>query len=261
MKGSQKKEMPWFLMKTYRIVDKEETNDIISWSRDNKSFIVWSPITFAEELLPKHFKHNRFSSFIRQLNQYGFRKVDPDRFEFAHEKFVRFQPHILREIVRRKPEHRPRSHRGHGTQQQTDVRNPSVEVGHFGLHEEIERFKRDKNILLNEVVKLRHHQQSNERIMQFTNQRLQRTEQREQQMISFVAKAVENPEVFAQLLLRQNQHNILVEKRGALTGHGNCNSSLEQSGLKVYKLFRSGCTFGRGYQRRGVQERSSRFIN
>ncbi|TQD99117.1 hypothetical protein C1H46_015236 [Malus baccata] len=67
---------PPFLTKTYDIVDDPSTNHIVSWSRDNNSFVVLDPNSFAMSLLPRYFKHNNFSSFVRQLNTYqkDFRK-------------------------------------------------------------------------------------------------------------------------------------------------------------------------------------------
>ena len=59
-----------FLQKTYDMVDDSTTDEIVSWSSDNKSFIVWNPPEFSRVLLPTYFKHNNFSSFIRQLNTY-----------------------------------------------------------------------------------------------------------------------------------------------------------------------------------------------
>ncbi|KAL0326651.1 UNVERIFIED_CONTAM: Heat shock factor protein HSF8 [Sesamum angustifolium] len=62
---------PPFLVKTYDMVDDPSTDKIVSWSPTNNSFVVWDSAEFARDLLPKYFKHNNFSSFVRQLNTYA----------------------------------------------------------------------------------------------------------------------------------------------------------------------------------------------
>lgn len=62
--------LPPFLSKIYDLVEDSSTNDIVSWSSSNNSFIVWKVAEFSRDLLPKYFKHSNFSSFIRQLNTY-----------------------------------------------------------------------------------------------------------------------------------------------------------------------------------------------
>lgn len=59
-----------FLNKTYQLVEDCTVDDVISWNEDGSTFIVWNPAEFASDLLPKYFKHNNFSSFVRQLNTY-----------------------------------------------------------------------------------------------------------------------------------------------------------------------------------------------
>ncbi|KAG0460608.1 hypothetical protein HPP92_020515 [Vanilla planifolia] len=182
--------LPPFLSKTYDVVDDPATDLIVSWGQGNKTFVVWNPQEFARDLLPKYFKHNNFSSFVRQLNTYGFRKVDMDRWEFANDGFLRGQKHLLKNINRRKPTHAY----GHT---KSVLQNPSVpscvEEGNFGLEEEIERLKRDKNILIQELVELMQQQQQTiyHQLQAFSN-RIQGIEQCQRQMLSLLAKVMHN---------------------------------------------------------------------
>ncbi|GLD92844.1 hypothetical protein PINS_up001423 [Pythium insidiosum] len=103
---------PLFLEKTYDLLDKCPC-EVAGWSSDGASFVVRNPTVFAEEIIPTYFKHRNFSSFVRQLNLYGFRKVraadveaargvDPrDWWEFRHDKFLRGRRELLSEIKRR----------------------------------------------------------------------------------------------------------------------------------------------------------------
>lgn len=95
-----------FLYKTFNLVSDPATDSIISWSVDGTSFIVHRPdlsecsgpfaslscgssrlplnrplLAVERDLLPRTFKHSNFASFVRQLNNYGFKKCHTDRFE------------------------------------------------------------------------------------------------------------------------------------------------------------------------------------
>ncbi|PQQ05434.1 heat stress transcription factor A-4c [Prunus yedoensis var. nudiflora] len=181
--------LPPFLSKTYDMVDDASTDSIVSWSASNKSFIVWNPPEFARDLLPKFFKHNNFSSFIRQLNTYGFRKIDPEQWEFANDDFIRGQSHLMKNIHRRKPVH---SHSLQNLQVQGNGTSLS-ESERQSMKDEIERLKHEKERLGVELQRHEQERQGLELQMQFLKERLQHMERQQQTMAGFVARVLQKP--------------------------------------------------------------------
>jgi heat shock transcription factor, other eukaryote len=134
----------------------------------------------------------------------GFRKVDPDRWEFANEGFLRGQRHLLKTIKRRKTTTTVPPSR-----QQTPVPGSCLEVGEFGFEEEIDRLKRDKNILMTEIVKLRQEQLTTREHVHAMEERLRTADQKHVQMMGFLAMSMRNPEFFQQLVQQQDKRKEL----------------------------------------------------
>ncbi|XP_034924584.1 heat stress transcription factor A-6b [Populus alba] len=225
MEGLRDPVAPPFLTKTYDIIEDASTNHIVSWSRGNNSFIIWDPQAFSTSLLPRYFKHNNFSSFVRQLNTYGFRKVDPDRWEFANEGFLRGKKHLLKSIRRRKAPQ---------TQTSQQALEACVEVGTFGLDGEVNRLRRDKQVLMVELVKLRQQQQTTKACLQLIEQKLKRTENKQQQMMSFLARAMQNPNFVQQLAqqkeMRKELEEAISKKRRRPIDQGRSNFEVSEFG-------------------------------
>uniref|UniRef100_A0A674DNF5 Heat shock transcription factor 1 n=1 Tax=Salmo trutta TaxID=8032 RepID=A0A674DNF5_SALTR len=104
--------VPAFLTKLWTLIEDPDTDPLICWSPNGNSFHVFDQGQFSKEVLPKYFKHNNMTSFVRQLNMYGFRKVvhieqgglvkpEKDDMEFQHPYFIRGQEPLLENIKRK----------------------------------------------------------------------------------------------------------------------------------------------------------------
>lgn len=203
---------PPFLTKTFDMVEDPSTDSVVSWSKGRNSFVVWDSHKFSTTLLPRYFKHGNFSSFIRQLNTYGFRKVDPDRWEFANEGFLGGQRHLLKTIRRRR-------NVAQSTQQKHDF-GPCIEVGQYGIEEELEGLKRDRSVLMAEIVRLRQLQQHSKDQLIAMETRLRTTERKQQNMMGFLAKAFSNPEFLQRYMdkyANREQEHIEIGRKRRLT--------------------------------------------
>ncbi|KAM7489119.1 hypothetical protein LguiB_026603 [Lonicera macranthoides] len=177
-----------FLLKTYDMVDDSSTDEIVSWSSTRNSFVVWNPPEFARLLLPTYFKHNNFSSFIRQLNTYGFRKIDPEKWEFANEDFVKDRKHLLRNIHRRKPIH---SH--------SNPQGSTVDPERAAFEEEIEKLSREKATMEANLLRSKQQQPAAKLQLEQLTRRVLGMEQRQDNLLTTLEKAIQNPDFIEHL--------------------------------------------------------------
>ncbi|KAJ2868109.1 Flocculation suppression protein [Coemansia aciculifera] len=106
-----------FVSKLYAMVADGNTDQLISWTADGDCFKVTDPAEFARIVLPAYFKHGNWPSFVRQLNMYGFHKIndlayggifgDTQLWMFKHPHFQRGELGQLQCIKRRGPKATP----------------------------------------------------------------------------------------------------------------------------------------------------------
>jgi len=84
--------------------------NVACWSDAGKSFIIKEPDQLAKNFIPSYFDHNKFQSFTRQLNFYGFKKINnycneseglaSNHVRFEHRNFQRGRRDLLHNIKR-----------------------------------------------------------------------------------------------------------------------------------------------------------------
>lgn len=95
-----------FVSKVLQILNEPSWTHLVHWRPDGQSFVVINPEEFSKNILPRYFKHSKFSSFIRQLHLYGFRKssnIHSMAVEFTNPNFIRGREDLLVNVKRRAP--------------------------------------------------------------------------------------------------------------------------------------------------------------
>jgi hypothetical protein len=96
---------PLKLHETLTHIQLDGHDDIIGWLPHGRSFKIHKQKEFVQTILPKYFVMTKKSSFLRQLNLYGFNRlsgIGPDQGSYYHEKFLRGLKFLSRRMSRQK---------------------------------------------------------------------------------------------------------------------------------------------------------------
>ncbi|KAG5622697.1 hypothetical protein H5410_007915 [Solanum commersonii] len=151
-----------FVLKIYEMLADIQFKSLISWSNNGTSFIIHDNHKFAVEVLPRFFRHNNISSFVCQLNSYGFKKVSWDKFEFRHDCFQRGKGQWLRNIKRKISKSQ--------MNEQSTERQAIDETVAFTMEKEIEEIRVEQVTMREEIMMLQRQLDVLEKEMEDINQ-------------------------------------------------------------------------------------------
>lgn len=151
--------------------------------------------------------------------------MDPDRWEFANEWFLRGQKHLLKNITRRK-----HGGGGGGGGGGRNGHGHGHGYDHYGSHLDLE-----DDVMVMEIAKLKEEQKALDAELQGMNKRLETTEKRPQQMMAFLSNVVEDPQILSRILLERErkQQQLADNKKRRLIPPTTAASSSSSSGLAV----------------------------
>lgn len=86
------------------VLDRGDMDEVLSWMPHGRAFIVKQPKVFDADVLPRFFKQTKFTSFTRQLNLWGFKRIIKglDAGAYYHELFLRGRPKLCSRMRRQK---------------------------------------------------------------------------------------------------------------------------------------------------------------
>lgn len=88
-----------FSQKVFHMLSDDALSNWIHWLPHGRSFKIAVPKRLEQsQTLQRYFGHNRYSSFLRMLNNHGFKHITkgPDRNCYYHECMLRGMPHLTK---------------------------------------------------------------------------------------------------------------------------------------------------------------------
>ncbi|KAI8090873.1 hypothetical protein BDF21DRAFT_333794 [Thamnidium elegans] len=145
------------------MLENKAFKDTFCWNTDGTTFIVKDTNEFSKSILPKHFKHCNFASFVRQLNKYDFHKVrngedgqktyGEQAWEFIHPKFIKDRKDLLEEIKRKAPGTKPKKE-VKTKQSDTSCIIEEIKSTSLDLQGQIDQLQKSKSTLQDSISKL-----------------------------------------------------------------------------------------------------------
>jgi len=164
MVGEEDKNVPSFIGKLSIMLQDPSAAPFVSWSPSGESIVVIDPSTFANQVLPRYFKHSNFASFVRQLNLYGFHKTsqESDVCEFSHPMFRQGNEHVFADIRRKVPAGSGTEKEQHRAKSEVDKLMAEINIlkgKHQSFEEALHQKEAEKQLIYSEMMQSKQRQE------------------------------------------------------------------------------------------------------